>query len=268
MVTPIPSIHALDAAAMRRQASGILTDAGAAMNGATADSRMMIGRYSAPEAANLLACTNEGSQRDSRFVLPADDVVIDRTVQLHVAWRPREAGNGERYPLTPLAEARLIARLPHPGIVTVLDAGSDDRFEYFVTSRLDTDLERVLADHPAGVAVATAIEWMTQVAGTLDFVHRRGFAHRDVRPRNLFLDEIGQVRLGGFDLATAIGEPVDASLVGTPRYMAPEDILGTGSSWTIDRHQCPRRASCHRHAFPVIATRVDRVRVVPPGAPP
>ncbi|MHC4402715.1 MAG: protein kinase domain-containing protein [Planctomycetota bacterium] len=131
-------------------------------------------------------------------------------------------------------EVKAAARLAHPNIVTAHDAGEHDGIHYLVTEYVDGhDLARVLVERgplPADVAVDCTL----QAARGLEYAHRHGVVHRDVKPANLLLDREGVVRILDMGLARldepagptdpTAAEPLTESgrVMGTYDYMAPE----------------------------------------------
>jgi serine/threonine-protein kinase len=127
------------------------------------------------------------------------------------------------------AEARRVARLRHPGIVTVHDVGSENGLCFIVFDLVEgTDLaERLRRGRPdwrESVAVVAA------VAGHLHHAHARGFIHRDVKPANILLDAEGRPVLADFGIAVTPCELKHEALStpGTLAYMAPEQLGGAG----------------------------------------
>ncbi|MCL4817854.1 MAG: protein kinase [Vicinamibacteria bacterium] len=133
-------------------------------------------------------------------------------------------------------EAQALARVRHPAVLDLYDCGSlDDGSLFLITEVLaGRDLATVLLHRgPASPRQAAAV--LTQAAGALGAVHRAGLLHRDVKPQNLILlpgatpHEFG-LRLVDFGLARDLAAPSDLTstgvVIGTPAYMAPEQLLG------------------------------------------
>jgi eukaryotic-like serine/threonine-protein kinase len=125
-------------------------------------------------------------------------------------------------------EVRTLAALDHPGLVRVYDAGQvgDDAF-YVMELIAGPSLAERLADGPLGEDEPRVVG--RQVADALAFIHERGIVHRDVKPSNILLAPDGHARLADFGIAWL----VDASrltstglIVGTARYLAPEQLTG------------------------------------------
>lgn len=125
-----------------------------------------------------------------------------------------------------LAEARRVARLRHPSIVSVYDVGTDGEECFIVSEFLDGGS---IADRMARGPIdqAAAIHWLGQIADALDFAHREGVIHRDVKPANILLNRHGDAVLADFGIAQSATNSGDfAPSVGTLRYMAPEQLAG------------------------------------------
>jgi tetratricopeptide (TPR) repeat protein len=127
-----------------------------------------------------------------------------------------------------LREARAAARLNHPNIVTLFDAGQDGETFYLTMELLEgTPLQRVLSHHgrlsPSHVAKLGG-----QVAMGLEYAHEQGVVHRDVKTANLFFTNKKTVKIMDFGLAKMTEEVRRATTVigGTPYYMAPEQSAG------------------------------------------
>ena len=156
----------------------------------------------------------------------AFDPRLDRDVALKLL---RQANPGERVMQRFFREARAAGRLEHPNIVAVHDAGRDDEqcwiaYEYIKGPVLSKAREQGRIDLTAAVRIAR------DLSDALDYAHRRGVFHRDVKPDNVLLDERGRPRLIDFGLARR--DEVDSDLtrdgavLGTPAYMSPEQANG------------------------------------------
>jgi ABC-type transport system substrate-binding protein/DNA-binding beta-propeller fold protein YncE/tRNA A-37 threonylcarbamoyl transferase component Bud32 len=127
-------------------------------------------------------------------------------------------------------EARLAMSLEHPNVVPIHDAGEANGRLYLVMRCVDgTDL-RVLLREEGALEPVRALAIVAQVAQALDAAHANGLVHRDVKPSNVLLDENDHVYLADFGLtrrqsvdAAALG---DMRSLGTPSYLAPEQIAG------------------------------------------
>jgi hypothetical protein len=180
-------------------------------------------------------------------VYEAVDTHLGRQVAVKVlreelAGRPDAVERFER-------EARLLASLSHPNIVTVHDAGVLLGSPYLVMERLEGRTVRdLLQAHPV-IGPGESILILRGVASALDAAHARGIVHRDLKPENVFLAQVGSVRVPkvlDFGLARLVGggenQPVATTFVtraaelwGTPAYMAPEQSPGASpvASWDL-----------------------------------
>ena len=138
---------------------------------------------------------------------------------------PRQAARFE-------IEGRLLARLRHPRVVRVLEHLADEDGAYLVMELVaGSDLGGVLRERGSpGLPVAEAIEYARQACEALQYVHEQQVVHRDVKPQNLIVADHGVV-LVDFGIARrAEGDDPGTRAVGTPRYMAPEVLVGEGIS--------------------------------------
>jgi len=153
---------------------------------------------------------------------------LDRWVALKIL--PLEddtrAGVGERFN----REARALARLHHPNIVTVHEFGQVPGFRYFLMELVEgTDLRRRVRE--GAVSPREALRIVSEVCDALQYAHDQGVVHRDIKPENVLLDAGGRVKIADFGLARILGGAaegdrltVDGQVMGTPHYMAPEQV--------------------------------------------
>jgi serine/threonine-protein kinase len=134
------------------------------------------------------------------------------------------------------AEAESAARLDHPNIVAVYGSGEADGQAYFSMQYIDgVTLTQRVAGRPLPPRLAA--ELLAKVARAVHHAHQHGILHRDLKPSNVLLDRQGEPHVTDFGLAKRVpspgGNPAEASLtrsgaiVGTPNYMAPEQISGS-----------------------------------------
>jgi serine/threonine-protein kinase len=131
-----------------------------------------------------------------------------------------------------LREARAAANLRHPHIVPVFEAGAQDPDVYLASGLVrGATLASVSQEGPMDFRRAANI--VRVLAEALAYAHDQGVVHRDVKPANVLLDEHGQPQLLDFGLAFRLGVEVrltqEGALLGTPVYMAPEQIGGMGA---------------------------------------
>ncbi len=127
------------------------------------------------------------------------------------------------------AEAQLVAGLRHPNIVQVHDFGEEDGLFYMMMEFVDgQDLHTL---HQGGqVDLAKAVDLMLQVARGLQEAHGQGVLHRDLKPENVMVNTKGQAILMDFGIARLLDADTRLTQtgmsIGTPQYMAPEQLLG------------------------------------------
>lgn len=184
-----------------------------------------------------------------------------------------------------IREARTLARLRHPYIVTVFDIGKSADFYYLVMEFVEgSSLRQLLADR--SITERDALEFVPQIAEALQHAHEAGVVHRDVKPENVLIDALGRVRLVDFGLATLFGpkvtrNPDDNRVAGTLGYMAPEqmtmpeavdhraDIYSTGVVFyemlagglpSADRLPPSRQAATDPRLDPIVLRATERER--------
>ena len=128
-------------------------------------------------------------------------------------------------------EAKTLARLQHPGIVSIYDFGQTaDGYLYFVMEFVEgTDLQRILQG--PGLEPEQALALITQICDALHAAHSQGVIHRDIKPANILITTYGRVKLADFGLARPDREDhgnitLSNVALGTPDYMAPEQREG------------------------------------------
>jgi tetratricopeptide (TPR) repeat protein len=162
-------------------------------------------------------------------VYKAWDSELARVVALKVArgcWSPSDL-HGGRF----LREARSAARLKHPHIVAVHDAGQIDGVCYLVAEFVNgTTLEAKLGQGP--IDFRSAARTAALVAEALDYAHRQRIVHRDLKPANILIDQEENPIVADFGLArnelAGLSSSGDGRLIGTPAYMSPEQARGDG----------------------------------------
>ncbi|MCG8348053.1 MAG: protein kinase [Chloroflexales bacterium] len=172
-------------------------------------------------------------QEELATVYRAAHLTLDRPVHVHIL-RRTDWISSSRFQLA----GRLAARLDHPNLLPVIDAGHDDRYgDYMVTPLLDAQrLDQVLADGPLEPLMALRIA--TQVAAALDYLHGQQVIHRDVQPANILVNPQRVAYLFNLSLAASPDTPdlssIDEADYLTP-YSAPEQRLDQGeASPTLD----------------------------------
>jgi serine/threonine-protein kinase len=125
-------------------------------------------------------------------------------------------------------EAKSAARLNHPNIVTVFDAGEVEDVAYIAMELLDGQDLRHFLTPDNRLSLERCAQIVADVANALDYAHREGVIHRDVKPGNIVLLANGTVKLADFGIARlqSGNATQTGQMFGTPKYMAPEQITG------------------------------------------
>lgn len=142
-------------------------------------------------------------------------LTLDRPVQVQIL-RRTDWISASRFQLA----ARLAARLSHPNILPVVDAGHDERYgDYLVTPQLDAySLQSALESGPLEPLLALRV--FSQIGSALDYLHQQGVIHRDIQPANILLTPQGNAYLTNFSLAYAADTP-DLSSIEEADYLTP-----------------------------------------------
>lgn len=177
---------------------------------------------------------NELGRGGMASVYLANQNCVDRMVALKIM-DPSFASDpsfGERF----IREAKIVAQLSHPNIVSVIEVGVHENTYYLAMDyHSGGDLKNKIEQ---GLHPNTALEYLQQIAKALEHAHSKGYIHRDIKPENILFNESGDAILSDFGIAraqrnttnmTAIG-----SVVGTPRYMSPEQAKGIEVDFKAD----------------------------------
>ena len=159
-------------------------------------------------------------------VFRAHDRLLERTVALKILHEQytRDEDYVERF----RREARAVAQLAHPNIVTVIDRGEQEGRQFIVFEYIDGENLKELSNR-GPLEVREAIGLVLQVGRALSFAHERGLVHRDVKPQNVLLNEDGQAKVTDFGIARSLdvhGVTQTGTVLGTSDYIAPEQARG------------------------------------------
>lgn len=159
-------------------------------------------------------------------VYRAKDTVLGRRVTVKIL---TEAGVGDAEAKARfLQEARMASNIHHENIIRIYDFGEENGRPYMVMEYLEgQSLREAIKTNRAG-NFDQRLRIAVQVARALDFIHSRKIVHRDVKPENIHVDSAGRARLMDFGIAKMDGQALtrEGVTVGTPYYMAPEQVLG------------------------------------------
>lgn len=176
-------------------------------------------------------------------VYDATDPHLDRRVALKtIRMASLEPGLAEEFAARFHTEALAVARLQHANIISIFDVGRDADTPFLVMELIKgTDLKREL-DINKNISGVRVFEIARQLLSALTFAHKRGIVHRDIKPANILLDEHNNLKLGDFGAARIV-DSNDATktrgfVIGTPRYMSPEQIQGQAVDARSDIFSC------------------------------
>jgi serine/threonine-protein kinase len=167
-------------------------------------------------------------------VYRAFDTVLERQVAIKVMHREiaSDSDQLERF----RREARAVAQLNHPYIVTVIDAGEDDNTPYIVFEYVEGETLKDRIRRFGRLPISEAVAYAVEIARALGVAHEHGIVHRDVKPQNVLVDEEGSAKVTDFGIARTLdqeGLTADGRVLGTTDYVSPEQALGhavTGQS--------------------------------------
>ncbi|HEU4975129.1 MAG TPA: protein kinase [Baekduia sp.] len=160
-------------------------------------------------------------------VYRAFDTVLEREVAIKVMHRDiaSDSDQLERF----RREARAVAQLNHPHIVTVIDAGEDGTTPYIVFEYVSGETLKDRIRRHGRLPVPEALAYAIEVARALGAAHDRGIVHRDVKPQNVLVDDEGSAKVTDFGIARTLdqeGLTADGRVLGTTDYVSPEQALG------------------------------------------
>jgi eukaryotic-like serine/threonine-protein kinase len=169
-------------------------------------------------------------------VFKAHDRVLDRDVALKILHEHHL--EDDEYVERFRREARAVARLTHPNIVTVMDRGEEDGRQFIVFELVDGENLKELIDRRGPLPVTDALELAAGVARALAFAHAEGIVHRDVKPQNILLNGDNRPKVTDFGIARSLdidrGVTQTGTVLGTSAYIAPEQARGEPISEATD----------------------------------
>jgi serine/threonine protein kinase len=162
-------------------------------------------------------------------VYRAHDRLLERDVALKVLHQQFVADTDyvERF----RREARSVAQLSHPNIVTVIDRGEQDGRQFIVFEYINGENLKALVEREGPLSEQDAVRLALQIARALGFAHDNGLVHRDVKPQNVLLNGDGQAKVTDFGIARSLdvkgGLTQTGTVMGTSDYIAPEQARGS-----------------------------------------
>ena len=156
------------------------------------------------------------------------DRLLERTVALKVLHA--HFGDDAEYVERFRREARAVAQLSHPHIVTVIDRGSSDGHQFIVFEYVDGENLKQLVERTGPMPVDRVLELGIQIADALAFAHAHELVHRDVKPQNVLIDKTGDAKVTDFGIARSLdverGVTQTGTVLGTSNYLSPEQAAG------------------------------------------
>jgi serine/threonine-protein kinase len=157
----------------------------------------------------------------------ARDTTLDRSVAVKVMHREmsEQADQLERF----RQEARAVAKLSHPNVVAVIDAGEDGGFPYIVFEYVEGETLKQRIARVGALDPQEALAYAIEIARGLTVAHARKMVHRDIKPQNVLIDAEGRAKLTDFGISRQLeqdGMTATGRVLGTTDYVAPEQAMG------------------------------------------
>ena len=181
-------------------------------------SQLIAGRYELKETVGTGGMST---------VYCAFDTLLERHVALKILHD--HYGEDEEYVARFRREARAVAQLSHPNIVTVIDRGEENGKQYIVFELVDGENLKELVERGGPLPVRRVLELGLEVGRALAFAHAQGLIHRDVKPQNVLLNDDGRAKVTDFGIVRsldAVGHTETGTVLGTSHYIAPEQARG------------------------------------------
>src|SRR3972149_7884518 len=210
--------------------TGRLPDGSSASPGVTHPERRLM-TEEIPHNLGKYEVKNEISRGSMGTVYLGHDPYIDRPVAIKVAHAEslNNEETGDRYRKMFFNEAHTAGKLTHPNIISIFDAGVDQDICYIIMEYVqggDT-LKKYCASENL-LPVEKVVEIIFKCAKALDYAHRHGVVHRDIKPTNILITQDYDIKIGDFSIAH-INKPDSTEtqplgVMGSPRYMSPEQL--------------------------------------------
>ncbi|MGN6254102.1 MAG: protein kinase domain-containing protein [Solirubrobacterales bacterium] len=157
----------------------------------------------------------------------ARDTTLDRSVAVKVMHREmsEQADQLQRF----RQEARAVAKLSHPNVVAVIDAGEDGGHPYIVFEYVEGETLKQRINRVGALDPQEALAYAIEIARGLTVAHARNMVHRDIKPQNVLIDSEGRAKLTDFGISRQLeqdGMTATGRVLGTTDYVAPEQAMG------------------------------------------
>jgi eukaryotic-like serine/threonine-protein kinase len=165
----------------------------------------------------------------------ARDTTLDRSVAVKVMHREmsEQADQLERF----RQEARAVAKLSHPNVVSVIDAGEDGGHPYIVFEYVEGETLKQRINRVGALDPQEALAYAIEIGRGLTVAHHRNMIHRDIKPQNVLIDAEGRAKLTDFGISRQLeqdGMTATGRVLGTTDYVAPEQAMGHGADQRSD----------------------------------
>lgn len=165
----------------------------------------------------------------------ARDTTLDRPVAVKVMHREmsEQADQLERF----RHEARAVAKISHPNVVAVIDAGEDGGYPYIVFEYVEGETLKARINRIGALDTQEALAYTIEIARGLTVAHARRMVHRDIKPQNVLIDAEGRAKLTDFGISRQLekdGLTATGRVLGTTDYVAPEQAMGRGADQRSD----------------------------------
>jgi eukaryotic-like serine/threonine-protein kinase len=157
----------------------------------------------------------------------AKDETLDRPVAVKLMHREmsEQPDQLERF----RQEARSVAKISHPNVVSVIDAGEDHGYPYIVFEYVEGETLKQRISRIGALDIQESIAYAIEIARGLTIAHARNLVHRDIKPQNVLIDDEGRAKLTDFGISRQLeqdGMTATGRVLGTTDYVAPEQAMG------------------------------------------
>ena len=165
----------------------------------------------------------------------ARDTTLDRPVAVKVMHREmsEQADQLERF----RQEARAVAKISHPNVVSVIDAGEDGGYPYIVFEYVEGETLKARINRVGALDTQESLAYAIEIGRGLTVAHARKMIHRDIKPQNVLIDAEGRAKLTDFGISRQLeqdGMTATGRVLGTTDYVAPEQAMGHGADQRSD----------------------------------